>query len=359
MKAAFRKGDGLVVKEVALPALQTGQVRVKVDACGVCGTDVHASSEVEEPFGHEVARTVLEIGNGVSGLHVGQKIVLDSATPCGRCSACRNAMQELCTAIQSFWFVPCFGFAQEMIAPAVCAIPYEGLTPEVACLQEPLGVALDLVRLAEITPDSNVLIMGQGPIGLMATSLVKRMGARRMVVSELQSRTKRVELAMRFGADVCLDPMETPLEGYDFGCGIDRILVTAPPKVLPSAFNIACKGAFIAFIGIAFGEAAHVTFDANAFHFKKLPLRASFASPALFGPRALRCLKEGVVDGEAMVTHRFPLDELGEALRISREDPGAVKAVILPWTPAGGSLRHGLMIHHVVPDPAMEQLRRG
>lgn len=330
MKAAFRKNGTLVIREASLPPLQTGQLRLRVDACGVCGTDVHSTADTEEQFGHEVAGTVLEMGAGVTGLHPGQKIVLDSATPCGRCSACRNAKQELCTDIQSFWFVPSFGFAEEMIAPAVCAIPYDGLTPAVASLQEPLGVALDLVRLSEITPDSNVLILGQGPIGLMATALVKNAGARRIFVSELASRTQRVELAGAFGADQCLDPTVTDLTGYKFGCNIDRILVTAPPKVLPSAFNIACKGAIVSFIGIAFGEAANVTFDANAFHFKKLQLRASFASPAQFGPRALRCLKEGVVDGDAMVTHRFPLDQLGEAIRVSLSAPDAVKAVILP-----------------------------
>lgn len=330
MKAAFRQGQELTIREMALPSLKTGQIRLRVDACGLCGTDLHSASATEEQFGHEIAGTILECGNGVTGLREGQRVVLDSATPCGRCAACKDGMQELCTDIQSIWFVPSFGLAEEMIAPAICAIPCEDLSPEVACLQEPLGVALDLVRLADITTDSNVLIMGQGPIGLMATALVKRMGARRIVVTELAARTKRVELAKRFGADACLDPVATPLENHDFGCRIDRILVTAPPKVLPTAFQIACKGAIVAFIGIAFGESANVTFDANAFHFKKLQLRSSFASPALFGPRALRCLREGVVDGEALVTHRFPLDRLAEALRIAREDPEAVKVVILP-----------------------------
>ena len=330
MRAAFRKGKSIVIRDTVLPPLQTGQIRLKVDACGVCGTDVHSSSEAEEQFGHEIAGTILECGNGVTTLREGQRVVLDSATPCGRCDACRNAVQELCTDIQSIWFVPSFGFAEEMIAPAICAIPYEGLTPEVACLQEPLGVALDMVRLAEITPESNVLIMGQGPIGLMATALVKRAGARRIFVSQTASRTKRVALAGQFGADLCLDPAVTDLATYDFGCKIDRLLVTAPPKVLPTAFKAASKGAIISFIGIAFGEATNVTFDVDAFHFKKLQLRASFASPAQFGPRALQCLKEGVVDGEAMVTHRFPLDQLGEAIRVSLSDPGAVKAVILP-----------------------------
>ncbi len=162
MRAAFRKGRTLRLRDIQLPALETGQIRLQVEACGVCGTDVHSASEDEEQFGHEVAGTVLETGAGVTGFEVGQRVVLDSATPCGRCNACRNGVQELCTDIQSIWFVPSFGFAEEMIAPAICAIAYEGLAPEVASLQEPLGVALDLVRLADITPESNVLIMAQG-----------------------------------------------------------------------------------------------------------------------------------------------------------------------------------------------------
>lgn len=329
-RAVFRKGKELSIREVTPSAVRTGQIRVKVDACGVCGTDVHSSSDHEEQFGHEVAGTITELGLGVTGLTVGQQVVLDSATPCGKCDKCKNGEQELCVDIQSFWFVPSFGFADEIVAPAICAIPYEGLSPEVASLQEPLGVAIDLVRLAEIRTDSNVLIMGQGPIGLMATALVKRAGARKIFTTELNTRTKRVDLSVRFGADCCIDPVETPVESFDFGCQIDRILVTAPPKVLPSAFKLACKGAIISFIGIAFGEAANVTFDANAFHFKKLQLRASFASPALFGPRALKYLKDGVVDGKAMVTHVFTLDQVAEAIRTSYADCSAVKVVIAP-----------------------------
>jgi L-iditol 2-dehydrogenase len=217
-----------------------------------------------------------------------------------------------------------------MIAPAICAIPYEGLSPDVACLQEPLGVAIDLVRLADIKPSSNVLIIGQGPIGLMATALVRRAGARRLFATGPASRPRRLELAKQFGADETFDSLQTPLSKFAYGCEIDRILVTAPPRALPEAFEIASKGGIISYIGIAWGAGAKVTFDADAFHFKKLQLRASFASPALYGPEALRCLREGVVDGQALISHRFPLSQMQEAMDVARTDPGAVKVVVQP-----------------------------
>jgi len=333
MRAAFRRGSAITVREVDPPRVGPGQVRVRVTACGICGTDVHADTagaSQERTFGHEVAGTIAACGEGVRGLEVGQRMVLESATACGRCANCRNTRQELCTDIQSFFYLGSFGFADEMLSPAACVIPCDDLSPEVACISEPLGVAIDLVRLADITPTSNVLLLGAGPIGLMALALARRLGARRVFVSEYGTQTARCRLARAWGADAVIDPSRDAVKDADFGCAIDRVLVTAPPATLPTAFAVAAKGGLIAFIGIAAGGDPSCTFDANAFHFKKLQLRASFASPALYTPMALQYLREGVVDGEALISHRFPLDRMAEAMTTAQSDPEAVKVVVVP-----------------------------
>ena len=306
-------------------------IRVAVDACSICGTDMHVSTEdIPQPFGHEVAGTILETGEHVSNLQVGQRVVLESSSACGRCANCRNAKQELCLDIKTFWSSPSLGFAEEMISPAICAIPYEGLAPEVACLQEPLGVAIDIVRVAEIRSDSNVLLIGAGPIGLMALQLAKRAGARRIFVSERGgNRSSRLELAAKFGADGFVDADKMNLEKYDFGCEIDRILVTAPPRTLRSAINVASKGGIISYIGIEYGDGAICSFDANDFHFKKLQLRGSFAAPALFGPMALDFLRDGVINTDDIISHKFSLDELREAYETAKTDPEAIKVVVM------------------------------
>lgn len=332
MKAAYTNGREVVIKEIKLPKLGHDQVHLKVDACGICGTDLHEKPEQTEegPFGHEIAGTILEINSNDPRLKVGQTVVVDSSTPCGRCDNCRNGIQELCQDVQTIWKVPSFGFAEEMIAPAISVIPYEGLSPEVATLQEPLGVAIDMVRLANIKPDSNVLIMGAGPIGLMALALVKHHGVNNVYVSDFKSKTGRGRIAGKFGAVDVIDPMETPLKEYDFKCDIDRIMITSPPPTFNTAFGIAAKGAVISFIGIGYGKSAFCSFDANDFHFKKLQLRASFASPALYGSLALKYLREGVVDGDALVSHRFPLEEITEAIKTAKNDPEAIKVAICP-----------------------------
>lgn len=333
VRAAYRKVRSIEVQDIVLRPLQQGEIRITVDACGICGTDLLPSDgdEAEQGlFGHEMAGTVLELGPAVNNVAVGQKVAIESATPCGYCANCHDGKQELCTDIQSFFYLGTFGLAEKTIVPAISALPCADLDAGVATLSEPLGVAIDLVRLSDITTRSNVLIVGVGTIGLMTLALVKRAGARRIFVSEFEKRTARIVQAKKYGADAIIDPSEITIDKFDYGCPIDRILVTAPPTVLAGAFKVASKGAIITFIGIGKGAAGYCNFDANAFHFKKLQLRASFASPAMFTPMALEYLRDKIVDWESLITHRYPLERITEAMRVAKEDPTAIKVIVTP-----------------------------
>jgi threonine dehydrogenase-like Zn-dependent dehydrogenase len=332
MEAAFRKGEVVFLRDVQMPVLKADAIRLRVEACGICGTDLHWNSRPskDSPFGHEVAGTVLETGATVSNVKVGQTVALESSSACGQCDECRNMRQEFCPNLRVFWNAgPALGFAEEMIAPAQCAVPYEGMKSEVACLSEPLGVAIDVLRLSEVGIDSNVLVMGAGPIGLMIAQLVKRRGARRLFVADMKKQTRRLAVARQFGADDVVTVDEAPISKFAYGCPIDRILVTAPPPALAETFDLAAKGGIVTFIGLGEGDKAMCSFNANNFHFKKLQLRASFAAPAMFTPLALRYLKEGVIDGEALISHRFPLADIAKAVRVAGSEE-AVKVVVVP-----------------------------
>ena len=333
MIAAYIKNiDDIILKEVPPGNLELDEVRLKVDACGICGTDVIApldGGDEYRPFGHEIAGTILEVGSVVTGIQVGDNVVLESASACGRCSNCRNMQQELCQNIQSFWLRPPYGFAEEMLSPAISAIPYEGLTPAEACLSEPMGVAIDMHRLADIQISSHVLVSGLGTIGLMAIRLAKLSGAEKIYACDLSGATKRLELAEKFGADEIIPVDKTPLEEYSFSQPPDRFMISSPPKTLETMVKIAAQKAIISFIGIKYGPASQVTFDANEFHFKKLQLRASFASPALFTPMALHMIKTGIIDASAMITHTFPLVELQKAITVAATNKAeAIKVIV-------------------------------
>ncbi len=332
MKVAFKNGRGEVkMGELPINSPAPDEVRIRVEACGVCGTDLHLSESSDmTPFGHEIAGEVIRVGAHVSHLAVGDKVAVESSSPCGICANCHDTRQESCSDIRSFFLTGNFGFQEETNVPAISAFKYTGMAPEIASLSEPLGVAIDMVRLAEISIESNVLLIGPGCIGLMALALCKRAGARRVFVAGTSRRPQRFAVAQKFGADAYIAADKTPLAEYDFDCKIDRVLVTAPPKTLNDVFAVATRGAIISFIGIEHGQGEFCCFDVNAFHFKKLQLRASFASPALYTPMALRFLQEGIVDGEALISHRYPLAQTAQALETARTSADAVKVIVQP-----------------------------
>ena len=324
----YRAADDVLVKETCFDQVLPHERMIHVDACGICGTDVNAILRGSADYarvGHEVAGRVIESDGAVSS----NTVVLESSSACGRCASCRNGSPDACTDIKSFFQRPYLGMAERMVAPELSILRYDGLDPAVATLSEPLGVALDLTETAGITPYSVVLVVGLGPIGLMALRLAKLAGAARIYASTYSRSERRNALALEFGADELLYEDETPLERRKLDPPPDRILNSAPPPSISHAVGPAALGAVIAYIGVGYGETDRITLPANEFHFKKLQLRSSFASPALRTPMALELLKSGRVDGPRLISHRFPLSEAAEAIRVAcRDKKNAIKVVV-------------------------------
>jgi threonine dehydrogenase-like Zn-dependent dehydrogenase len=174
-----------------------------------------------------------------------------------------------------------------------------------------------------------VVVSGLGTIGLMALRLAKLSGAQKIYACGLSRSKAKNELAMKFGADEIIEIDKTPITEYKFSKAPDRFLISSPPQTIPNMVKVAAKGAIISYIGIKYGEGAALSFDANEFHFKKLQLRGSFASPALYTPMALNLLRNKRIDGKALISHRFPLDQIKEAMKIAAKDKErAVKVVV-------------------------------
>ncbi len=336
-KASFQ----FQLRELPTPEPGPGEVVVQVTACGICGTDLHFLRHNEEwtPLGHEVAGDIVAVGPHVTRWRGGETVIVENHTGCGVCEQCKNGRALYCQNLTTYMDDRA-GFADylRVRADMVQAYDAQTLSPRQAALAEPLTVALDLLQRAEPDLNDEVAIFGPGSIGLMLTRLAKLRGARRVFLTGSNRSTPhgrhRLEVGQHMGADVVLAEAEDDVVAAIKAAvpqGVDRVLVTAPPRTLPKAFEIARFGAIIGLIGIEFGEGAEVAFDVNAFHFKKLQLRASHAIPNHYFPMALDLLARRVVDPDLLVSHTFPLGEHETAFR-ALIDPqqAAVKAVIIP-----------------------------
>jgi threonine dehydrogenase-like Zn-dependent dehydrogenase len=337
MKAAYIKAPfEFEVREIALRDIRPGEVLVRVKACSVCGHDmIMASYGATEwqPFGHEISGIVERTGSLVDNVRVGDRVVLESGTFDRFSANSRNGRVDLDNKGPNFWLKDgdSMGFAELIIVPREVCVPFTGLGFEETCVIEPMGVALDLVKTADIRLNNDVLVIGLGPIGLMAARLAKAMGARRVYGSELSVAKARIDLAKKWGVNEIIMPDILAPEDCRFERGgVDRVLVTAPPKTIPQAITMANVGGIIGFLGIEYGPEGAVTFDSNVFHVNKLQLRSSFASPALYFPECIDLIKAGIVNTAELVTHRFSLDGLPHGIRKFRDDRSTgIKAVFI------------------------------
>ena len=335
MKAAYVKAPfEITVKEASQRALTETEVRLDVHACGVCGHDLilmrYGATE-QQQFGHEVVGTITEVGRMVENVKVGDRVVLESGTYDRFSDAARNGRVDLNNRGPNFWIKgdDNMGFAESMIVPCECCVKVaDGLTDEQVVLIEPMGVALDLIKTADIKLAQDVLVMGLGPIGLMAARMAKLCGARHVYATQFLDSKAKVDLAKEWGVDEVIDPNEVENFAFPAG-GVDHVLVTAHPSVLPTALKLCHRGGIVSFLGIAYGPDRMVSIDSCYFHEMKLQLRASNASPALYFPECLRLIESGAVDTAALITHCCSLDDLQQTVQAFVKDrPNAIKCVM-------------------------------
>ena len=327
------------LRDVPMPQPGVNEVVVQVTACGICGTDLHFLRHNEEwtPLGHEVVGVVIEVGAYVTRWQGGEAVAVENHVGCGVCRQCKNGRSQYCQSLTTY-MEDRAGFANYLRVheDMLHAYDAQALAPHEAALAEPLTVALDLLHRADPDLNDEVAVFGPGPIGLMAVRLAKLRGARRVFLTGSNRATmrgqNRLQRGQQMGADVLLADaeddvvaiMETAVPN-----GLDRVLVTSPPRTLLTAFQIACFGGIVGLIGIDYGDGANLTFNVNDFHFKKLQLRASHAIPNHYFPIALDLLARRVIDPALVISHTFSLADYEIAFNTLIDPQEAVSKIVL------------------------------
>lgn len=323
MKQVFLKAPFQVeIRDTALPRLGDDEALISVKACGVCGSDINMAQTAREfsPFGHEFSGVVEQVGSSVQNIAPGDRVTVESSSFCGNCAMCRNGHPELCT--QRYIFAPAYnGFSEYVAAKAGALVKFDGISFEEAAVVEPMGVAMDMVNVADIQLNDTVVVYGAGPIALLAIRLSKLKGAGKVTVLAHSYSRARIDLAAHYGADEVIFTDQVDPKAALQGQLVQRVLVTTPPATLQDAAAFASFGAVISVIGMAkTREESLCTLDINRMHFKRLQLRFSFAAPALFFPLCIDMIRRGLVDVKPLISHRFALEQMQEAMAVCRDD---------------------------------------
>ena len=337
MKASrFLGNKTFAVTDLPTPYAGPGELVLRNQVCGVCGTDVHiyhgepGSADVNPPvvLGHEYSGEVVEVGEGVTGFAVGDHVTVDPNIYCGHCAYCQNGKKQLCPSMEAIGVTRDGGFAQYSRIPASQAFKLEPTVPwEAAAMAEPLACCLHGIDLAGIQVGDKVCVVGGGAIGLLMVQLAKLSGASQIVLSEPNE--KRRQVGLQLGANAALDPTRTDAQEafaqvLDGGANVVIECVGNVPAV-KSAFQFAGKGATVLLFSVPKVDA---TFDLPLFdvYKKELTIKGSFVNPDTHA-RAVALINSGKVDFGPIITHRFTLDQLPEAIAMQMSD-APIKVVV-------------------------------
>ncbi|QUH00193.1 NAD(P)-dependent alcohol dehydrogenase [Saccharopolyspora erythraea] len=332
MRASVLRGVGdVVVQERPVPEPGPHEVLVRVTAVGTCGSDTHYYEHgrigpfvVREPLvlGHEAAGVVVARGAEVSRHEPGQRVSIEPGVPCFVCAQCRAGRYNLCPDVRFFATPPVDGAFCEYVAvheEFAYAVP-DSMTDEAAALCEPLSVGVWACRKGGVGPGSRVLVTGAGPIGLVATQTARAFGASEVVVTDVNPR--RLELASELGATGTVDVRESAI---DFEPEV-LLECSGAPRAAADAIRRVTRAGRVVLVGMGGDELPLPLSHVQNF---EIEVTGTFRYANTW-PAAIAIAASGAVDLDRLVTHRFGLAEVEQALTASARDETAVKTVVRP-----------------------------
>lgn len=351
MKAAvYYKNSDVRIEDVDDIPVDAGEVKVKVMACGVCGSDVMEWYRIKKAgrpggigaFGHECAGIVCEVGPKV-GKHVqvGDRVVVTHHVPCNTCNACHTGHTTACQTLQSTKFKHNYGaYAEHVILPeinvdrGIFKLP-DAVSFDEATFVEPLGCVIRGQQFASPSGGKSVLIIGAGLSGLLHVQAARLNGAGFIAVSDINP--DRLEIAMRLGADATIDgagDVPKQFKEINGGWGADVVIMTAPvPACVKQALAAAGAGGTILFFAPTNPD---VNSEINVWNLwqKEITITHSYAADHRNLETALRWIASKHVNVKAMITHVLPLGKTQDGFMLTAQPrDGSLKVIIHPQEP--------------------------
>ena len=348
MRAAVYRGvNDVRIETIALPEIGPGEVLIRIHTCGICGTDlkkIHTGSHAAPRiFGHEMAGTIAAVGEGVTGFAVGDRVMAYHHVPCGHCYYCRKQTFAQCEVYKrvgcTAGFAPAGGgFAEYIrvmdwiVRGGLVKVP-DDIPFEQAAFLEPVNTCYKAVRRLDLKPDETVLVIGQGPIGILLAALAQRTGAT-VLTSDLYA--ERHAVAASFGLTRPLDArndIPAVCRAATEGRGADVALVAVGGNAVIGVAMEAIRpgGRVMLFAQTQHGEAP---FDPAAVCMDEKTLMGSYSSSVLVNQEVEQLVFQGYRDGfdlTRLISHRFSLEDAVAGIELaSHPQPDSMKIVIQP-----------------------------
>jgi threonine 3-dehydrogenase len=341
MRALVKQDEtrGLTLMDVPEPVIGPNDVLIEVVKAAICGTDLHianwddwAARTIVTPMvvGHEFMGRVRELGDEVSGLHVGQRVSAEGHLTCGHCRNCRAGRRQYCANTIGIGVNRDGAFADFISVPAANVFPIpDGITDDVAAILDPLGNATHTALEYDLVGE-DVLITGAGPIGAMAAAIARHVGARNVVITDVNPH--RLEIASRMGVDRAIDPTEASLddvmdalgmtEGFDVG-----LEMSGAKAALHQMIESMITGGKIALLGIP--AADQVPIDWNDIIFKGLTVKGIYGRKVFETWYKMTTMLQTGLDITPAITHHFSVDD--HAAAFAALASGECGKVIIDW----------------------------
>lgn len=347
MRAAVYRGQGQVlVEEVAVPAIGPGELLVKVESCGICHTDLKkVEYDLLPPpriYGHETAGVVAAVGEGVTKFAVGDRVVAFHHIPCGTCFYCERKLYAQCAVYKKVGITAGFepaggGFAQYIrimdwiVERGVEKIP-EGVSFDTACFVEPVNTCVKGVWMADPKPGDLAVVMGQGPIGLIFTMLLKHKGIRTLATDTMVERRR---LSEHFGAEQCLDPRTEDVTAacgaLTEGRGADVVIVAASaPGIVEQAIRATRPGAKILLFAQT-SDKERIELSGKDICMGERMVFGSYSADVDLQKVSADLVFSGAIPVGELVSHTFGLDEIARGFDMAlHPTEKSLKIVVRP-----------------------------
>lgn len=353
MQAAVYRGvNDVRVETVPVPEIGAGELLIRVHTCGICGTDLKkistGSHSAPRIFGHETSGVVAKAGPGVTNFKAGDRVVVFHHIPCGTCFYCRHKTFAQCETYKKVGCTAGFeasggGFAEYVrvmdwiVRQGTVRIP-DDVSFEQACFLEPINTCLKGIENLKVARGETVLVIGQGPIGIILSTLAKRAGAS-VITSDLYP--QRLTIATTFGLQNIIDASQVDtvksIRDRTEGRGADAVILAVGGNgLIRTAMDAARPGGrVLLFAQTARGEA---TIDPAAVCVDEKTLLGSYSASVELQEESVRFVMGGEMDLSRLISHRFPLSSSVEALHLAAHpQPDSMKIVIQAGSSWGGS----------------------